>query len=195
MGKGIEATGLGPFFLDHAPGYIQKPGMMFAQYDAGWLETSEVLAMARRSVMDHTGDTRHYFDANDEQALREAEEWLEGLRTRGLGIFSSKNSSEARGLRLPRSWLSPEQRAQFDATRYFDAIGCDSEKRFRIHYGVSMNVNQIEADGHPIAGWCFVATGYLVAGDVMLAQKIALETNQFGALAVANTFLPEKNTV
>jgi hypothetical protein len=116
------------------------------------------------------------------------------FRTRGLGrIFSSKNSSEARGLRLLRSWLSPEQRAQFDATRYFDAIGCDSGKRFRIHYGVSMNVNQIDADGHPIVGWCFVPTGYLVAGDVMLAQKIALETNEFGTLAVANTFLPQRD--
>jgi hypothetical protein len=31
-------------------------------------------------------------------------------------------------------------------------------------------------------------TGYLVAGDVMLAQKIALETHEFRALAVANRF-------
>jgi hypothetical protein len=118
------------------------------------------------------------------------------LRTRGLGrLFSRRNSSEARGLRLLKSWLSPEQRAQFDATRYFDAIGCDSGKRYRIHHAVSMNVNQIDADGHPVAGWCFVPTGHLVAGDVMLAQKIALETNEFGALAVANTFLPQKNTI
>jgi hypothetical protein len=40
-----------------------------------------------------------------------------------------------------------------------------------------------------------VPTGHLVAGDVMLAQKIALETNEFGALAVANTFLRQKNTI
>jgi len=114
------------------------------------------------------------------------------LRSRGLGrLFSSKHNSEARGLRLLRSWLSPEQRAQFDATRYFDAIGCDSGKRYRIHYGVSMNVNQIDAAGHPKVGCCFVPIGYLVAGDVMLAQKIALETNEFGALAVAHTFLPK----
>ena len=31
---------------------------------------------------------------------------------------------------------------------------------------------------------------YLVAGDVMLAQKIALETDERGALAIANNFLP-----
>ena len=38
-----------------------------------------------------------------------------------------------------------------------------------------------------------VPLGYLVAGDVMLAQKIALETNEFGALAVANSFLPKES--
>jgi hypothetical protein len=35
-------------------------------------------------------------------------------------------------------------------------------------------------------GWCFVPKGSLVAGD--LAQKIALETNERAALAVANRF-------
>jgi hypothetical protein len=47
--------------------------MMFACPNAGWLETLGILAMATQIVMDHTGDTRHYFDANDVQAVREAE--------------------------------------------------------------------------------------------------------------------------
>jgi hypothetical protein len=55
-----------------------------------------------------------------------------------------------------------------------------------------MNVNQIDTDGPPRNWLFFVRTGYLVAGDVMLAQRIALETNEFGALAVANSFLPQK---
>jgi hypothetical protein len=33
-----------------------------------------------------------------------------------------------------------------------------------------------------------VPKGHLVAGDIMLAQKIALETDERGALAVANRF-------
>jgi hypothetical protein len=112
---------------------------------------------------------------------------------RGLSrVFSGENSSEARGLRLLRNWLSSEQRAQFDAKRYFDAIGCDSGKRYRIHYGATTNVHEIDAAGRPRVGWCFVPAGYLVAGDVMLAQKIALETNESSALAVANSFLPEE---
>jgi hypothetical protein len=113
---------------------------------------------------------------------------------RGLSrLFSDENRSEARGLRLLRNWLSSEQRAQFDANRYFDVIGCDSGSRYRIHYGAMSNVHEIDAAGCPRVGWCFVPVGYLVAGDVMLAQKIALETNEFGALAVANSFLPKES--
>jgi hypothetical protein len=106
-------------------------------------------------------------------------------------IFSYENSSEARGLRLLRNWLTPEQRAQFDAKRYFDVIGCDSGKRYRIHYGTMSNVHEIDAAGRSNVGWCFVPVGYLVAGDIMLAQKVALETNESSALAVANAFLPK----
>jgi hypothetical protein len=40
----------------------------------------------------------------------------------------------------------------------------------------------------PVLGWCFVPCTPLVAGDVVLAQKIALETNERGALAVAKSF-------
>lgn len=37
-----------------------------------------------------------------------------------------------------------------------------------------------------IAVWCFGPEGYLPVGDVMLAEKIALETDEHAALAVAN---------
>jgi len=99
-----------------------------------------------------------------------------------------EDTREARGIKLLREWLSPEQLAQFDAKRYFDVIGCNSGKRYRIRYGSATNVYEIDGDGRSTVGWCFVPTGYLVAGDVMLAQKIALETNELRALAVANRF-------
>jgi hypothetical protein len=95
---------------------------------------------------------------------------------------------ETRGIKLLREWLSPEQRSQFDAERYFDVIGCISRKRYRIRYGTATNVHEIDDTGCPITGWCFVPDRYLVPGDVMLAQKIALETDELAALAVANQF-------
>jgi hypothetical protein len=55
-------------------------------------------------------------------------------------------------------------------------------------YGTAMNIREVDGDGRVRVGWCFVPKGYLVAGDVMLAQKIALETDERGALAAANRF-------
>ena len=68
-------------------------------------------------------------------------------------------------MRLLRAWLSPKQRDQFDAFRYFDVTGSATGQKYRIHFGVSGNVQEIGEDGAPAAP--------LVPGDVMLAQKIA----------------------
>ena len=95
---------------------------------------------------------------------------------------------EARGLELLKEWLSPEQFAQYDAKSYFEVTGCHSGKRYRISHGTSMNIHELDGAGRPRVGWCFAPKGHLVAGDVMLAQKIALETDEHGALAVANRF-------
>jgi hypothetical protein len=113
------------------------------------------------------------------QYIREVQAARERYRAR----FATR---EERGVNLLREWLSPEQRAQFDAKRYFDVIGCDSGKRYRIHYGETTNVHEIGDDDLPSVGWCFMPEGSLAAGDVMLAQKLALETYEYGALAVAN---------
>lgn len=98
------------------------------------------------------------------------------------------DARETRGITLLREWLSPMQRAQFDASKSFDVVGCDSGRRYRIHHGRVTNVHEIASAGQPVTGWCFVPSGHLVAGDVMLAQKIALETNERATLAVANRF-------
>jgi hypothetical protein len=96
--------------------------------------------------------------------------------------------SQARGLELLKEWLSPEQFAQYDAKSYFEVTGCHSGKTYRISHGTSMNIHELDGAGCPCVGWCFVPKGHLVAGDIMLAQKIALETDERGALAVANRF-------
>ena len=96
--------------------------------------------------------------------------------------------SEARGLELLKEWLSPEQFAQYDAKCYFEVTGCHSGKRYRISHGTAMNIYELDGAGHPCVGLCFAPQGYLVAGDVMLAQKIALETDERRALTVANRF-------
>jgi hypothetical protein len=98
--------------------------------------------------------------------------------------------SEQRGLKLLREWLSQEQLAQFDANNYFEVIGCHTGKRYRIFHGNGANIVELDDRTRPTTGWCFVPGEHLVAGDVMLAQKIALETDEQGALAKANKFTP-----
>jgi len=135
-----------------------------------------------RQLLDTANDCLRGFrtqDAHRSQALRN---WLQALRR--------PNVSEARGLELLREWLSPEQLAQYDANSYFEVTGCDSGKRYRICHGTALNVYEIDLAGNPRNGWCFVPNAPLVAGDVMLAQKIALETDERGALIVAKNFMP-----
>lgn len=108
-----------------------------------------------------------------------------------IGLFRSArnaNTPEVRGLRLLRSWLSPTQLAQFDAKGHFDVVGGESGKKYRIKFGICANVLELSEDGRPKVGWCVVPDCCLVAGDVMLAQKIALETFEGVALAKANKF-------
>jgi hypothetical protein len=115
------------------------------------------------------------------EGARKVQAWRERLKT-------IEDIREARGITLLRQWLSPEQQAQFNASKGFDVVGCDSGRRYRIRYSSGTNVHELNDAGQPITGWCFVPSGCLVAGDVMLAQKIALETNERAALSVANKF-------
>jgi hypothetical protein len=107
------------------------------------------------------------------------------------GLFKSarnSNTPEVRGLRLLRSWLSPAQLEQFDSLGYFDVVGGTSGKKYRVKFGLCANILELARDDTPKVGWCFVPDSCLVAGDVMLAQKIALETCECAALAKANRF-------
>jgi hypothetical protein len=104
------------------------------------------------------------------------------------GFRREYGEREARDVKLLKEWLSHEQFAQYDAKSYFEVIGCHSGKQFRISQSISMNVHELDGAGRPRVGWCFAPKGSLAAGDVMLAQKIALETDERGALAVANSF-------
>jgi len=97
---------------------------------------------------------------------------------------ASSNEQEARGRALLLEWLSEPQRKQYQERNCFEVTGCHSGKRYRIRYGMGTNVYELDDKGRPVTGWCFVPEGYLVAGDVMLAQKIALETDEQGALLV-----------
>jgi hypothetical protein len=99
----------------------------------------------------------------------------------------ARKQAEERGVALLRSWLTPEQERQWTAHGYFDVVGCDSGTRYRIMRGAVMNIHQLDPKGREVKQWCFAPEGELVIGDILLAQKIALETMERKVLTIANT--------
>ena len=66
---------------------------------------------------------------------------------------------ETRGINLLKQWLSPEQLAQYESHRYFDVIGRQSGKHYRILYGTAMNIREMDprVEGQQSAGVLFPA--------------------------------------
>jgi hypothetical protein len=101
-------------------------------------------------------------------------------------VDEGSTAAHERGIRLLKENLSPAQRQQYDKHAYFEVTGGKTGKRYRIRYGRSMNIDQLDKNGRRVCGWCFFPHGNLVTGDVMLAQKLALELFESEALKVAN---------
>jgi hypothetical protein len=99
----------------------------------------------------------------------------------------ARAQAEERGVALLQAWLGPEQAEQWASQRSFEVLGCDTGTRYRITCGTAMNVHQLDQTGRRVARWCFVPKGDLVTGDILLAQKIALETMESQVLKLANT--------
>jgi hypothetical protein len=97
-----------------------------------------------------------------------------------------RRDAEQRASALLGRWLSPTQRAQYESVGHFDVTGSHSGRRYRICSKRQMNVDELDEDGRPVAILCFGPETYVPTGDVMLAQKIALETDELAAVAIAN---------
>lgn len=101
---------------------------------------------------------------------------------------AEQEAAEARGLALLLENLTADQRTLYAAEKRFRVVGGDSGKIYEIKYGRQQNVYELDRDGKRLVGWCFLPGGGLVAGDVMLAQKIGLELEEKRVLKIARTF-------
>jgi hypothetical protein len=101
-----------------------------------------------------------------------------------------RRSAHLRAITLLREWLSAAQREQYARSQHFDVFVSASGRRYRIYHGTQFNIEELDGEGDAVAALCFVPEGRLAVGDVMLAQKIALETNEMAALVVANRIGP-----
>ena len=120
--------------------------------------------------------------------------WLNGdqvswsLRQRllfGRFLFG-RSSAFNRGIMLLLENLSSRQRDEFLRHGYFHVVGGSTNRLYRITTGRQVNVFQLNERKRRVCIWCFYPAGNLVEGDVMLAQKLALELFEDQALSIAN---------
>jgi hypothetical protein len=101
-----------------------------------------------------------------------------------------RSMASKRGLELLKANLTATQLNDFLTYRCFDVVGGSTGRPYRIRLAGAMNVGELDQSGRCMGRLCFFPEGRLVDGDVMLAQKIALETFESEALAVANKSPP-----
>lgn len=89
--------------------------------------------------------------------------------------------------------LSVEQREQLRRFGYFEVVGGETGRRYRIRSAYRLNVEEVSAAGTRIRLFCFGPAEGVALGDVMLAQKLALELFEREALGVANV-TPRENS-
>jgi hypothetical protein len=103
----------------------------------------------------------------------------------------SRGVAEQRAYKLLESHLSVTQLAQFRALGRFDVTGGDTGTRYVIRNITSVNIDQLNSDGECVKRWCFGPQGHLATGDVLLAQKLALECFESQALERAQCHRPD----
>lgn len=155
----------------------ERPHHEHVQWTRDRMTATEVLARQQQAD-----------DWLGERFAREIERHMADALMYGLSVGQTPTDPEAvgRAEQLLRDHLSDKQREQYDTKGWFKVRGCHTGHRYRIERGTSMNIYQLDRRGRQTARWCFGPKGIFTFGDAMLAQKIALETNENAALAVAN---------
>lgn len=117
--------------------------------------------------------------------------FLNGFGAMHAGFFGEEQQRATRAAReksiaLLKEWLTPVQRNQYDREDSFNVIGGDTGKRYRLMPPMPYNIIELDADGREVSRWCMMPKGTGAAGDVLLAQKVALEKRETETLRIAN---------
>ena len=98
---------------------------------------------------------------------------------------ASREASNKKSIELMKNWLTPKQLEEYQQTSAFEVIGNHTGTHYRIYNASPYNVIELDR-GVRRRRLCFVPDNTNAYGDIMLAQKIMLETNERHALEVAN---------
>jgi hypothetical protein len=106
---------------------------------------------------------------------------LVGLIRRSWAAGVRRRQARLRAEALLWAWLSPAQRRQYRARRWFE-VTTASGRRYRVMRGA---VVRRDPRG---SGYCIEATSPVPVADEMLANKLLLETDERRFLATAHRF-------
>jgi hypothetical protein len=106
---------------------------------------------------------------------------LAALTRRCWAARVRRRQARLRAEALLWAWLSPAQRRQYRARRWFE-VTTASGRRYRVLRG---GVVRVQPRG---SGFCIEATSPVPVADEMLANKLLLETDERRFLATAHRF-------
>lgn len=154
--------------------------------DAG--QTTITLESVRRALetLSRNGMPQYGVDFGREDAHHVWRMWG-GPAGGGFGGDVGTKEAREKGKKLLMDHLTADQRQEYEKTKAF-TVTAPSGNKYRIREGRQMNIDVLDETGQRKSGICFLPEGQLVAGDCMLAQKIAIETCEELALSVANKF-------
>ena len=112
-----------------------------------------------------------------------------GTNSRSKAQRTRGGREEKRRARPKRCWsenLDDEQRKLFKLGRHFMVHSRDAKRRYKIEYGTAGNVKLLREDGKAVASFCIHPEIHVPTEDVMLAQKLLLETAEDEFLRIAN---------
>jgi hypothetical protein len=140
---------------------------------------------AERLGLDLYAQRSTYFDG-----LVKAERIRRGMDppSENASARQPQRSANERGTDLLMENLRASQRDQYRIQQNFDVIGGESGKRYRIWRRLHQNIEELDAADRRVCIWCFQPSGALVLGDVLLAQKNALELFESDAIMIANRY-------
>jgi hypothetical protein len=99
---------------------------------------------------------------------------------RSWGALVRRRQAKLRAEALLWAWLSPAQRKQYRARRWFE-VTTASGRRYRVLRGAVVRLPRG-------SGYCIEATFPVPVADEMLANKLLLETDERRFLATAHRF-------
>lgn len=117
-------------------------------------------------------------------AMREYEaEQQRKLQESMARAAEERKASEKRACELLMSVLSPQQQAQYQEKHYFE-LRC-GKRTYRIHKGWARNITVLEGN-REVDHLCIHPTIRVPQEDNLVAQKLALETDERAFLSTAN---------